>query len=265
MIIMMIMTMMIMMTMKMMIMMTMTLMLRCDPTTCKAPDCHCSGEETIISDLDARPQIVYLTFDDGFTALAEEQFYRPLFDGTYKNPNNCSIRATHFIAHTSTDYSLVNQYWHKGHEMAAHSISHRNNLTYWETMSPDEWATEMVGVRKMIGQFANLDPCEVKGNRAPFLQGGGDNMFAELYNNNFLYDCSWPTRAYGYIDAEYGLYPYTLDYSTKQDCPIKPCPECSYPGLWVQPMIDLEDEWIGSNPNCPTCGNVCSMLDGCIM
>ena len=109
-----------MMTMKIMIM---TMMLRCDPTTCKAPDCHCSGEETIISDLDARPQIVYLTFDDGFTALAEEQFYRPLFDGTYKNPNNCSIRATHFIAHTSTDYSLVNQYWHKGHEMAAHSVT----------------------------------------------------------------------------------------------------------------------------------------------
>jgi len=132
-------------------------------------------------------------------------------------------------------------------------------------MSPEEWAMEMVGVRKMIGQFANLDPCEVKGNRAPFLQGGGDNMFNMLQNNSFLYDCSWPTRAYGYIDAEYGLYPYTLDYSTKQDCPIKPCPECSYPGVWVQPMIDLEDEWIGSNPNCPTCGNVCSMLDGCII
>merc|ERR1719219_1150032 len=220
---------------------------KCDPSLCKKPDCHCSGEETIISDLDARPQIVYLTFDDGFTALAEEQFYRGLFDGTYKNPNNCSIRATHFIAHTSTDYSLVNQYWHKGHEIAAHSITHRNNLTYWETMSPEEWKTEMVGVRKMIGQFANLDPCEVKGNRAPFLQGGGDNMFSMLQNNSFLYDCSWPTRAYGYIDAEYGLYPYTLDYSTKQDCPIKPCPECSWPGVWVQPMIDLEDEWYGSN------------------
>ena len=134
----------------------------------------------------------------------------------HRNPNNCSIRATHFIAHTSTDYSLVNQYWHKGHEIAAHSITHRNNLTYWETMSPEEWKTEMVGVRKMIGQFANLDPCEVKGNRAPFLQGGGDNMFNMLMNNNFLYDCSWPTRAYGYIDAEYGLYPYTLDYSSKQ-------------------------------------------------
>ena len=153
-------------------------------------------------------------------------------------------------------------------------------MTYWAEMSPEEWKEEMVGIRKMIGQFANVDPCEVKGTRAPFLQGGGDNMFQMLAENNFKYDCSWPTRSYGYIDAETGLYPYTLDYPTKQanhsyqfwsfntflqDCPIKPCPECSWPGIWVQPMIDLEDEWYGSNPNCPECGNVCSMLDGCVM
>ena len=30
-------------------------------------------------------------------------------------------------------------------------------------------------------------------------------------------------------------------------------------------MIDLEDEWIGSNPSCPECGNACSMLDACVM
>ena len=132
-------------------------------------------------------------------------------------------------------------------------------------MTKDEWQAEMVGIRKIIGQFANLNPCEVKGMRAPFLQGGGDNMFEMLRENNFLYDCSWPTRAYGYTDAEYGLYPYTLDYATKQDCPIKPCPQCSHPGVWVQPMLDLEDEWLGSQPNCPTCGNICSMLDGCVM
>ena len=88
------------------------------------------------------------------------------------------------------------------------------------------------------------------------------NLYNRIYTtlpNNLT------TRAYGYIDAEYGLYPYTLDYASKQDCPIAPCPECSHPGVWVQPMLDLEDEWYGSNPNCPTCGNICSMLDGCVM
>ena len=36
--------------------------------------------------------------------------------------------------------------------MAAHSITHRNNQTYWQTMSPQEWRDEMVGVRRMIAQ-----------------------------------------------------------------------------------------------------------------
>ena len=83
-------------------------------------------------------------------------------------------------------------------------------------MSVDEWKLEMTGVRRMIGQFANVPPCEVKGQRAPFLQGGGDTMFQMMEENNFLYDSSWPTRQYGYIDAEYAMFPYTLDYKTKQ-------------------------------------------------
>eukprot|EP00092_Neocalanus_flemingeri_P029883 GFUD01032448.1.p1 GENE.GFUD01032448.1~~GFUD01032448.1.p1 ORF type:complete len:465 (+),score=61.54 GFUD01032448.1:24-1397(+) len=240
---------------------------RCNAVECDAlgpENCHCSGNETIINLAD-RPQIVYLTFDDAFTDLAETQFYRSLFNGTYKNPNGCDIRATHFLTQSYTDYSLVNHYWHMGHEMASHSITHRNDVKYWQNLTPEQWKDEMVGMRKMIGQFASIDPCEIRGMRAPFLQGGGDNMFRMLKDNNFTYDCSWPTRSFGYTDAMNGLYPYTLDYQTAQDCPIKPCPKCSYPGMWVQPMIDLEDEWIGSNPQCPTCGNVCSMLDGCVI
>jgi len=226
--------------------------------------CHCSGNETSFPIKD-RPQIVYLTFDDAFTAQAESQFYRSLFNGTFTNPNGCAIRATHFITQSYTDYELVNQYWHMGHEMAAHSITHRNDPKYWQNMDVEGWKAEMVGVRKMIGQFAALDPCEVRGTRAPFLQGGGDNMFQMLAENHFLYDCSWPTRNYGYLEAMNGLYPYTLDYKSIQDCPIKPCPKCSWPGIWEQPMIDLEDEWYGSNPINPDNGNVCSMLDGCVI
>jgi len=240
---------------------------KCDPANCvtnNGGNCHCSGTETPYS-REHRPQIVYLTFDDGFTAIAEQNYYSKIFDGTYTNPNGCAIRATHYLTQTSTDYSLVNKYWHMGHEMGAHTTSHRDNVTYWQQASYEDWAEEMVGIRKMIAQFANIPPCDIVGTRAPFLQMGGDKYFKALYENNFLYDCSWPTRAYGYIDAEFGLYPYTLDYESRQDCPIKPCPECSWPGVWVQPMIDLEDEWIGSNPSCPDCGNVCSMLDGCVI
>jgi len=238
----------------------------CNEQACEAlgSACHCSGNETNIA-IDERPLIMYLTFDDAFTALAESSFYHELFDGSLTNPNGCAIRATHFLTQSYTDYSLVNRYWHLGHEMASHSISHRNDIDYWKTLDTEGWKDEMVGMRKMIGQFASIDPCQVTGHRAPFLQGGGDEMFEMIAENNFLYDCSWPTRSYGYLDAEFGLFPYTLDYRTVQDCPIDPCPKCSYPGVWVQPMIDLEDEWIGSNPICPECGNVCSMLDGCVI
>ena len=90
-------------------------------------------------------------------------------------------------------------------------------------------------------------------------------MFQMLAENNFEYDSSWPTRTYGYVDAEFGLFPYTMDYASIQDCPIEPCPKCSYPGLWVQPMIDLEDEWMGANPMYPDNGLPCAMLDGCVM
>ena len=50
-----------------------------------------------------------------------------------------------------------------------------------------------------------------------------------------------------------------------KDCPVSPCPTCDYPGLWVQPMLDLEDRWIGADPNHPNNGMPCSMLDACIM
>ena len=56
-------------------------------------------------EISKRPQIVYITFDDAFTAQAESQFYRSLFDGTFKNPNGCDIRATHFV--TQVEFSTL--------------------------------------------------------------------------------------------------------------------------------------------------------------
>jgi len=227
------------------------------------PDCACSGSEPYVNG--TRPQIVYLTFDDALTAQASSQFYDELFgrptEHNNSNPNGCALRATHYVTHQYTDYSLVNRWWRFGHEIASHSITHRNNLTYWQSMTEAEWAKEMVGQRRITSQFANVPACDISGMRSPFLQLGGDTQFSMLNNNNFEYDCSWPTRAFGYMDAETGLYPYTMDYQSVQDCEIKPCPTCSYPGLWVQPMLDLEDEWIGSVV--PDQGNPCSMLDAC--
>merc|ERR1711936_370145 len=219
----------------------------CDPDICKLTYCKCSDTKPPVEKPNM-PQIVYLTFNNAFTAQAEEQFYRSLFNGAYRNPDDCPLRATHFLTTSYTDYSLVNKYRNMGHEMGSNSITHRNNITYWATLPEDEWADEFVGLRKMVTQFANIPSEEITGVRAPFLQGGGDVQFNAMKRHGFTYDCSWPTRAYGYINASEALYPYTLDYKSDQDCPIEPCPKCSHPGVWVQPIIDLEDLWIGSNP-----------------
>jgi len=239
--------------------------LPCDPSLCVLPDCSCSGAEINIANNAERPQIIYLTYDDAFTAYAEENYYRGIFDGTFKNPDGNTIRATHFLTAQYTDYTLVHDYWAMGHEMASHSITHRTDMNYWKGLNVDGWSQEISGMRKLITQFAAIPKADVKGYRSPFLQMGADEQFAALKADGFLYDCSWVSRDYGYLDLDQGLFPYSMDYESVQDCPIEPCPTCGFEGLWVQPMLDLEDNWIGANPNLPDNGMPCSMLDGCII
>jgi len=238
---------------------------QCDTTVCVLPACSCSGEELAVPDYTQRPQIIYMSYDDAFTGYAESNYYSGIFDGTFKNPDGGDIRATHFLTAQYTDYTLVHDYWAMGHEMASHSVTHRTDMNYWKGLNVDGWSEEVTGMRKMITQFAAIPKADITGYRSPFLQMGADEMFAALKNDGFKYDCSWVSRDYGYLDLDQGLFPYTLDYESVQDCPIKPCPTCAFEGLWVQPMLDLEDNWIGANPQLPDNGMPCSMLDGCII
>ncbi len=100
----------------------------------------------------------------------------------------------------------------------------------------------------------------VLGIRAPFLQGGGDDQFAMMKEHGFLYDCSMPTLKYGYLNQNQSVWPYTLDYKNSMDCQIEPCPQCSFPGIWVQPMSTLRDNRANE---CGPDGCPCSMLDSC--
>eukprot|EP00088_Acartia_fossae_P005651 TRINITY_DN12551_c0_g1_i1.p1 TRINITY_DN12551_c0_g1~~TRINITY_DN12551_c0_g1_i1.p1 ORF type:complete len:434 (+),score=86.22 TRINITY_DN12551_c0_g1_i1:28-1329(+) len=236
----------------------------CNEENCKAPDCRCSGTEPTPEAKD-RPQLIYLTYDDAFTAYAEENFYSGLYKSSLKNPDGNPIRATHFLCASFTDYSLVNEYYQMGHEMASHSITHKTPEGQWADLSVEEWTKEAVGMRSMISQFANIPQDDIKGFRAPFLRMGGDNMYKAFYDAGFTYDCSWVSRDYGYHHLDDGLFPYTMDKRSVQDCEVEPCPICSYPGFWVQPILDLEDSWFGSNPLHPDWGQPCSMLDGCVI
>ena len=84
----------------------------CDPNTCKLPDCACTDTEPDVP-VGERPQIVYLTFDDGISKLFDDQYFSQLFmpdaNGNYKytNPNGCPIKATFFVAGKNNDYQTV--------------------------------------------------------------------------------------------------------------------------------------------------------------
>ena len=45
------------------------------------------------------------------------------------------------------------------------------------------------------------------------------------------------------------------------DCQIEPCPQCSFPGIWSQPILDFEDGRSGL-PNGQ--GYPCGMTDTCL-
>jgi len=90
---------------------------------------------------------------------------------------------------------------------------------------------------------------QIKGMRAPFLQIGGDNMYNVLKQANFQWECSRPTLNF----RKPGLWPYTNDYQSSQDCQIGPCPVGEYRGLWTVPMIDM----LGDD------NEGCAMIDIC--
>ena len=96
--------------------------------------------------------------------------------------------------------------------------------------------------------------------RIPFLQGGGDDMYQMMADNNFKYDCSQPSRAFGYTNMKYGRYPFTYDYKSDMDCQIQPCPSCAFPGVWSQPILDFEDNRNGPDGH----GYPCGMTDTCL-
>jgi len=236
--------------------------LPCDPKNCTPPACACETTEPEVLLAD-RPQIVYLTFDDAVRALDDELYMEQIFNGTYTNPNGCPIRATHYISARGNDYSIVQKYRSMGHEIAAHSITHRGPPEYFKNLNQSEWEAEMGGIRQMLSAYGNVPESEVRGTRAPFLQGGGDRQFNMMEELGFTYDCSMPTQDNGYIYLDYGRWPYSLDYKVvelQQACQVEQCPVCTHPGIWTQPMLDLEDNLIGPDGH----GYPCAMLDSCL-
>lgn len=197
--------------------------------------------------MQGKPQIVLLTFDDAISKLHYKEFTEKIL--ARKNPNGCGIGATFFMTHMYTDYEVTHELWRRRMEIALHSMTHQTGTERWAQMNQTMWEREMVDLRKTASHFANIPEEDFYGIRAPFLQIGGDAMFQMLQDNGLEYDCSMPTREH----MDKGLFPYTLDYHTTQDCDIKPCPEQCHPGIWAVPMNDWKDSK----------GEPCAMFDAC--
>lgn len=221
----------------------------CKPALCELPNCLCASTTPPAGLAPSQiPQFVVLTFDDAVN-VGNMPYYREAFYNR-KNPNSCPISTTYFVTHEYTDYSLVHELWANGHEIALHSITHQVPADYWASLSVDGQKREFVDQIDLMAKFAKISPTSMKGIRLPFLQLSGNNSFQMIYESDLHYDSSWPTRSY----IQSGLFPYTLDYKSPQDCAVPPCPTVSLPGVWVMPMVDWLD-----NSNVP-----CAMIDSCV-
>jgi len=213
---------------------------RCDPNVCRLPRCYCGGTE-VPGGLSRKsiPQFVLLTFDDAVNSL-NQQFFKDLFNNR-RNPNGCPIKSTFYVSHEWTDYSQVQDLYADGHEMASHTVTHSDGKSFDE----GKWASEVIGQAEMLVRYGGVNPEDIKGMRAPFLQTGGDNMFSALKRYGLYYDSSMSTSA--------PSWPYTLEYRMPHSCAVNPCPVSSHPGMWEIPMPTLKDVRGGS----------CAMADGC--
>ncbi|XP_075986206.1 chitin deacetylase 8-like [Anticarsia gemmatalis] len=220
----------------------------CDVEVCKLPDCRCS-----ITDIPGgllprnTPQFVTVTFDDGVNTRNIITYRASLYNR--KNQNGCPAGATFFVNHEYTDYTVINELYNRGFEIALHSISHQTPQSYWAEASYEDMVKEFADQKRQMAHFGNIHVDTIKGIRIPFLQMTGNASFQMMANHGFTYDCSWPTVSF----TDPALWPYTLDYASEQDCIVPPCPTASIPGTWVMPMVTWTD----------LAGFPCSMVDAC--
>jgi len=175
--------------------------------------------------------------------------YEELFNGQFKNPNDCNISATFFVSHEYTDYCMVQALYNQRHEIAVNSISRRLPISWWKNATEKELTEEIAGMREILRKWGFVSPEDVKGYRAPYLQIGGNTEFKTLKDAKFMYESSMPTQMY----RDPPLWPYTLEYRSTQDCVIESCPTDSFPELWEVPLVDYNSKD----------GRLCNIIDSC--
>ena len=99
-----------------------------------------------------------LTFDDAIT-ITNHPFYKQLFNKN--NPNGAKITGTFFISHEYSNYSLVNDLWIDGHDIALHSITHVSNTQYWARLDEEGWRKEIINQKEQLATFSGVPTTDV--------------------------------------------------------------------------------------------------------
>ncbi|EFX88071.1 hypothetical protein DAPPUDRAFT_191866 [Daphnia pulex] len=218
----------------------------CDSTTCILPDCLCMNTTPPMGlNLEEIPQMVFMTFDDAVSNWMYPT-YEKIF-GNRTNPNGCDISMTFFVTHLGTNYQLVNEFFNRGHEIASHSVSHKDDYPYWMNNSIAFWEREAGRQREIITTYSNIPMDQIQGFRTPYLQTGGDATFTALQNLGINFDSSLSTK--NFMDPP--IWPFTMDYGVTHECMVPPCSVETHPGLWDIPVINFQSGENGTVCNTP--------------
>ncbi|KAG2197793.1 hypothetical protein INT46_009490 [Mucor plumbeus] len=197
----------------------------CDPNTCKiANNCYCASQSPPggLSPSDT-PQFVTVTYDDS----VQETLAKTAFSMVnVTNPNGCPGHGTWFVSMEYTDFSLVQQWYAAGNEVADHTFSHVGTPS----------AQEISSTKSMLNAYGGIPNQKIQGFRAPFLNYTKDTLNI-VSQQGFLYDSS----SSAVTDDAY--WPYTLDNGMANDCWTGICAagEVKLPGLWEIPMYSVLD------------------------
>ena len=88
--------------------------------------------------------MIMITFDDAVNTNNYEEIDKFL-NSNLKNPNGCDIKTTFFVSHRYNNYSMVQELWRRGHEVAVHSITHDNDEDDWRNGTETVWTQVYTG------------------------------------------------------------------------------------------------------------------------
>jgi len=234
---------------------------KCNTADCVIPDCFCSADGTKVpGDLGVEqvPMMIMLSFN-GAMNVDNIPIYQEVFADDMLNPNGCSAKGTFFISHKYTNYSAVQEFHRKGHEIGVFSITRKQDPKYWTKGTYDDWLAEMAGDRLIIERFANITDGSVIGVRAPYLRVGGNTQFQMMNDQFFVYDSSIVSPF-----SRVPVWPYTLLYRMPHKCHgnANNCPSRSHP-IWEMPINELDrrddpeyDEHLSGCHLVSSCSNV---------